>query len=172
MPVYLVTGRGGSGKSTVAEELQRRGYTAFDGDDLPGLSRSEDAVTGEPVIIDYSKYFDPSKTAWNWQVPVLEEFLAAHTGNTAFLCGSASNELDFHRRFDKVFVLTLHPDTHAERLRTRASEYGKEPRVAANILAEQPVFVEQAAALGAITIDADGTLQQTVDSILRHVDAA
>ena len=62
MPVYLVTGRGGAGKSTVAEELKRRGYAAFDGDDLPGLSRSEDAVTGEPVKIDYSKYFDADGT--------------------------------------------------------------------------------------------------------------
>ena len=45
----LITGSSGTGKSTVIKELKRRGYTAIDGDEEPGLSRLEIQETGEPT---------------------------------------------------------------------------------------------------------------------------
>jgi hypothetical protein len=110
MAVYLITGRGGSGKSTVAAELKRlkrRGYLALDADEVPGLARSEDLRTGLPVEVDFSGFVDYTKVGWNWQSKVLDKLLKEH--KNLFLCGSASNQFAFQPRFDKVFVLVLPP---------------------------------------------------------------
>src|SRR5436190_1855713 len=111
---YLITGRAGSGKSAVNKELQARGYNSLDADKVPGLARWEDTPTGRPVQIDPTQYVDYSKVDWNWQEAILKGLLTAD--RPFFLCGSASNELEFHHLFDKVFVLTLDPKTQTLRL--------------------------------------------------------
>ena len=44
MPAFLVTGNPGSGKSELARELTRRGVSAIDPDDDPGLTHWKDAA--------------------------------------------------------------------------------------------------------------------------------
>ena len=168
MAVYLVTGRGGTGKSTVAEELVRRGYTAFDGDEIPGLAQSEDLKTGKKITVDYGGFVDYTKIGWNWQPDVLKEFLKRKE-DPLFLCGSASNQLKYHELFDKVFVLTLDPATHMERLQTRKSNYGKHPAMQRVIITEQAIFAADAEALGAISIDASQPVSKIADDILKHI---
>jgi broad-specificity NMP kinase len=168
MGVYLITGRGGSGKSTVAAELKRRGHPALDADEVPGLARSEDLGTGLPIEVDYSGFVDYSKVGWNWQNKALDELL--ERSKDLFLCGSASNQLTFHPRFDKVFVLILDPGTHRHRLQTRASRYGKNPRMMEEILALQQSFATEALRSGAIGIDATQPVSKIVDEILGHAE--
>src|SRR6476646_1056381 len=108
MSIYLVTARGGVGKSAVAEMLSGKGVAAFDADDIDGLCRWEDARTGQPVEVDYSGFVDYAKVSWNWQAPILHRFFAAHMDDDPLiLCGSASNQSDFYPYFEKIFVLTI-----------------------------------------------------------------
>ncbi|HSX18333.1 MAG TPA: AAA family ATPase [Candidatus Saccharimonadales bacterium] len=165
---YLITGRAGSGKSAVGAELQSRGLNALDTDDIPGLANWEDLNTGKRIEIDPSGFIDYTKVGWNWNQPTLRRLL--ETAGQLFLCGSASNELDFHGLFDKVFVLSLDPETQKERLRTRSSKYGKDPAMQKVILQEQKEFVEQAVRLGAMAIDNTRPINVVADEILTHLD--
>lgn len=166
----LITGRSGSGKSTVCRELQKQDYLAFDGDNVHGLARWVDAKTGVPVSIDSDKVIDKSKVLWAWDTAVLAELLATHDG--IILCGSADNDLDFFGLFDKVFVLTLQPEIQRERIVNRTEHnYGKLPEMQERILVEQAAFMKRAAKLGAIKVDATRTPAEIVMAIMEHVDA-
>jgi len=171
---YLVTGRGGSGKSAVASELVHRGYNALDGDDIPGLSRWEDAATGRPVEVDYHGYVDYTKVAWNWDAEVLDKVIAANAQDQKpfFLCGSASNQATFYNKFEAIFVLALEPDAHRKRLSSRDSAYGKDPKMMAELIAKHQSLTKELAQTGAILVDANQSLGDVVDEILSHVKKA
>lgn len=122
--------------------------------------------------MDYSNpVIDRSKYHWDWDNLVLQGLLEA--SGDIFLCGSADNQLEFHREFDKVFILTLSPTVQRHRLLTRtAHDYGKHPAMQDQIIAEQQEFVRQATALGGTPIDATPDLPIVVDTILRSLGHA
>jgi broad-specificity NMP kinase len=165
---YLITGRAGSGKSAVNAEMQNRNLNSLDTDRIPGLARWEDLATGERTSVDPGGFVDYQKVGWNWNPSVLKGVLDAR--KTLFLCGSASNELEFHRLFDKVFVLTLDPEIQLQRLESRENSYGKDPDMQAEIIKEQAEFVDQAVQLGAIAVDNTRPLRSVVDEILELAD--
>lgn len=163
---YLVTGRADSGKSEVNAELQHRHKNSLDTDNIPGLARWEDLETGKHVRVNPAGFVDYSKIGWNWNPVILKGILAAR--KELFLCGSASNELEYHKLFDHVFVLTLEPETQASRLAERSNEYGKDPSMQKEIIREQAEFVEDALQLGAIAINNDNRpIRAVVNEILK-----
>ena len=168
MPVFLVTGRSGAGKTTVCKELGARGYTALDTDRIPDLAQWIDPRTGKPTTVDYGKMINKQAAQWIWDEKVLRRVIGG-TG-TLFLCGSADNQFAFHPVFSKVFVLTLPPDLQRQRLATRTEhDYGKLLSMQTQIIDEQRVFVRDATAGGAIEIDSSANVAQIVDHILEFV---
>jgi len=167
MGKYLITGRGGSGKSTIGNVLYAKGYNVFDSDESPGFVRSEDKL-GNPITVDWSTHVDYSQVAFNWQDMAVHNFFAEN--DNFFLCGSASNQLKYHHLFDKVFVLSLTHDKHEQNLKRRSSDYGKDTKMRAYLLEEQPAFVEAAVKLGAVVLDANLIVEQTVDQLLGQID--
>jgi len=163
MNKFLITGRAGSGKSAINQELRERNYNSFDTDKIPGLTRWEN-LQGNPIKVDASKYVDYSEVSWNWNKNILQSMLVAR--KAIFFCGSASNDLELMPLFDRVFVLTLDPKVQLERLRQREESYGKDPRQQQEIIEEQIVFVEQATSLGAIPINNDRPIKAVVDEII------
>lgn len=166
MGKYLITGRGGSGKSTICRELQRRGYPAFDADEVPGLCRWENRQTGEPIEVDPAGYIDYKKISWAWQDVVFKRLFAEH--DDLILCGSSSNQEDYHSLFDAVLVLTLDKKTHDHRLRTRDFDYGKHPDLRREIVEHHQLFAKRMIAAGAVAVDATQPLDKVVDEILSH----
>jgi broad-specificity NMP kinase len=164
MSKFLITGRAGSGKSAVNAELRRRGLNSMDADDVRGLANWEDLKTGQKTQVDPGSFVDYSKVGWNWNPKTLSELLAEP--RELFLCGSASNELDYHRLFDKVFVLTLDPETQRKRLQERSSKYGKGQDMQDEIVKEQEEFVGQAVHLGALAVNSTKPIVEVVDEIL------
>jgi broad-specificity NMP kinase len=64
----LVTGQAGSGKSSVAAELSRRGFAAYDTDAMPDVTGFDSLETGEPASweeidhpIDFRRVADPAE---------------------------------------------------------------------------------------------------------------
>src|SRR3990167_4874084 len=168
MSKYLVTGLGGSGKSTVCESLRSRGVNVFDSNNVPGLASWRDAYTDKPIKVDPSSYVDWSKVAWNWDESALKKLLADN--ENLILCGSASHQMRFHRLFDRIFVLTLDRKTHRRHLEGRLSPYGKDSETMAELLDEQQEFAKNLISLGAIAIDASGTPEQAAEQILEHIN--
>jgi dephospho-CoA kinase len=109
----LLTGMSGAGKSTVVQELRRRGFPAYDADDH---GFSEPAADG----------------AWEWDVERVRALLEAADG-VLFFAGTC--EAQGTLPFDRVVLLTVPAPVLLERLRTRrTSSYGKDPAELARVL--------------------------------------
>ena len=113
MSKYLITGRQGSGKTTVIKQLQKLGYTAYNTDDLLDVTKLQDKETKETIEWPEGKV-DWSRYAWNWQKPEIEKLLASD--EIVFIGAVVSNQVDFYPIFDKVFVLTVSGNTLKTRL--------------------------------------------------------
>ena len=65
MPAYLITGYPSSGKSSIASELKRRGYTPYDADELPGMTYNA-YKDGSRVDLSLGHIADNSGLDWLW----------------------------------------------------------------------------------------------------------
>jgi len=165
MAKFLITGDPGSGKSTLARELARRGYAAFDTDDLPDVTRLEDTA-GRPADwpeppLDWSRY------AWNWQEDGLRERLAS--AGTVFVAAIATNQDKFYSWFDAIFVLVAEPAVLCQRLDGREGRYGRHPAELAEIIdGHAKRIVGMLSPPHAVAIDAARPLEQVAADVIAH----
>ena len=150
---YLVEGLSGAGKSSVYEELIRRGYRAITTDRAwkyradPGGLRHHDSL-------------------WDQQKAVSE--LENQEPEVLFVCGSSRNRDLFLHYFTKIFNLRIDDDTMRRRLQERTNnDFGKQPEelelmLTLNRSDEKPI--------GAIDVDATRPIHQVVDELLRLAD--
>ncbi len=153
---YLVEGLSGAGKSSVYEELIRRGYKAISTDRAWKCHADPDTgLPGRPIHYDSSM--------WDQQRAVSE--LESPEPEVLFVCGSSRNRDRFLPYFTKIFNLRIDDDTMRRRLQERTNnEYGKQPEelelmLRLNRSDEKPA--------GAIDVDATQPLHQVVDELLR-----
>jgi broad-specificity NMP kinase len=153
---YLVEGLSGTGKSSVYEELVRRGYAAVSTD--RAWSYHADLATGlpgGPVHHDN----------WMWDERRAVSELDRPEPAVLFVCGSSRNRDHFLPYFDKVFNLRIDDDTMRRRLHERAdNEFGKEPWQV-ELMLELNRSDEKPA--GAVDIDATQPLDRVVDELVR-----
>ena len=164
---YLIEGVSCSGKTSVAEELQRRGHHVIHGDrDLAYLG---DPETGKPLawpdpegLADTARWWHER---WIWNVEKVQALLADHRHSRSFFCGGSRNRDRYVDRFDRVFVLELDVETLNQRLLARPkNEFGGEPE--ARRLISQLHATRQDLPKDATPIDATAPLAQVVDEIL------
>jgi adenylate kinase family enzyme len=88
---YLIEGVSGSGKTAVAEELQRRGYHVIHGD--RELSYVGDPETGEPLDALAHESLTDSVTWVHehhiWDVDKVKSVFADHRNAISFFCGGS-----------------------------------------------------------------------------------
>jgi hypothetical protein len=155
---YLVEGLSGSGKSSVYEELIRRGYKAISADRAWKYHADSDAgLAGRPRT---------DNPVWDEQKAVRE--LGSPEPDVLFVCGSCGNRDRFLPYFTEVFNLRIDDDTMRRRLQERTNnDFGKQPEelefmLGLNRSGEKPA--------GAIDVDATQPLRQVVDELLRLAD--
>jgi dephospho-CoA kinase len=168
---YLITGFPGTGKSTVSDELEHRGYKSYNTDDIPGFSYFIDRKTRQRVDKPANAPSDWNiNHDWVWKPEKIEE--AMNQSGDAFICTITPSQIDYYDRFDKIFVLTLDENTMLHRLATRTSnDYGKKPEELEHILKNYKKFGNDLAkSHNAILIDASPPLQKVVDEILSHTN--
>jgi dephospho-CoA kinase len=166
MSKYLITGRQGTGKTTVIRELQKRGFTAYNSDEIEGLTRLEVTATGVPLHKKHNEV-DWDVTSWNWQSEPLRNLL--ESDETVFIGAVTSNQADFYKWFDKLFALVVTPEVLAEHLRSH--EHGYEQAMIDRVLAHQ-YRQQRYLDAGAIAIDNNRPVTETVNEILSYVDLA
>jgi broad-specificity NMP kinase len=166
---YLVTGQAGSGKSSVAAELRRRGLTAYDTDAMPEVTGFDDVETGFPAAGDAVRHpIDFRRVAWNWRLDALHALLAS--ADDVFVCAITSNTVEQAHLFDRVFVLVPDRETLAKRLRDRTgNEFGKHPAESAPVLDHNDVIADEWRARGGIELDSSRPVEAVVDELLSRL---
>jgi len=160
---YFIDGVSCAGKTTVCDELQRRGYHAIHGDEE--LAYWGDLKTGEPV--DSSA--DEHRT-WIWDVEKVSALVADQNHAATFFCGGSRNSDRFMGLFDEVFVLEIDLDTLNRRLAARPeNEWGGTAREGESFARLQHA-TKEGLPKNAIIIDATAPLSSVVDTILENAN--
>jgi hypothetical protein len=153
---YLVEGLSGTGKSSVYEELVRRGYKAISTDRAWSYSADPDAgLPGGPIGHD----------TWMWDQQRAVSELESPEPEVLFVCGSSRNRDHFLPYFTKVFNLRIDDDTMRRRLEERTEDDWPLGQEGVELMLELNRSDEGPA--GAIDVDATQPLNQVVDELLR-----
>ncbi len=147
MSRVLVTGMSGAGKSTVIDELGRRGIFAVD-TDYDGWELSEG----------------------RWDESRMGRLLARH--QNVVVSGTVENQVHFYDRFEHIVLISAPLDVLMQRLRTRTNNpYGKTSAEQAEI-AHYVETVEPLLRRGA-TVELDGrrSVGELADAVERLVSS-
>jgi len=130
MARVLVTGMSGTGKTTVLDELRRRGHSTVD--------------------TDYDNWQLPDRT---WDERRMQQLLESNPD--VVVSGTVDNQVRFYDRFEHVVLLSVPLDVLIERVRRRTNNpYGKTSEQQAEI-AQYLATVEPRLRRG-VTLELDG----------------
>ena len=161
MKTYLIEGVSGTGKTSVCEELVRRGYKAIEADEE--IAHYADPKTGLPTE-------EKMPDNWLWNEENFLNAIKSEDYKPVFVCGGAMNQEDFRHHFDKVFTLLIDDETLKYRLATRTNnDFGKHPDGLALQLEWNRGAVKYSQERGTILIDATKSVSDVVDEILSHI---
>lgn len=177
MTVHLISGREGTGKTTLCDILTKRGYPSIDTDMYPGLGVWVDRSKGEAVPAQQVP--DPVDEAWvrahdyNWDAGVIRGLLDRYEGRQAFLCGSSSNHQDFFPLFGLRFSLWAQEGTIIRRLQQRDPYMWRfESTELIRRLRDNQSARTEAILNGSIVIYAELPSEQVADDIISYILAA
>ncbi len=167
----LITGYPGTGKSSVARELQKRGHNAYDTEAMRGYMHAESIETGERISLP-----SPIPRGWfaeiggnNWNIPRVTKLLESH--DDVFICVLADNQHILYDVFDFIFLLTLDDIEIENRLKSRNStQYGKNSDELSDIMTFHGHFEQSLLNAGAVEIKADKGVTEVTDEILSIAD--
>lgn len=154
MPVVLVTGMSGTGKSAVLVELARRGRRVVD--------------TDEAGYAEEVPSRDPGGREQLWREDRIAALLDRHADGVLFLAGCAANQGLFYPRFDAIVLLSAPVDVILERVATRtANDFGKtdveRERILHDLATVEPLLRAGATA----EIDTRAPLAEVADALER-----
>nr|WP_157461188.1 nucleoside kinase [Deinococcus arboris] len=166
----------GTGKTSVAEELQRRGYHVLHGDRT--LTYRGDPDTGAPVP-EPLHASERDRVVWQyehhlWDIAEVKAVMADHSRAITFFCGGLRNVQALRGLFDNVFVLevsdlaTLYRRLD-ERVARDPTDWDGQPEEKA--LVERLHLAQEGVPRDAIAVEATQPLIRVVDEILRHIGA-
>lgn len=165
----FVAGMSGTGKSTVAAELQSRGYNSIDIDHVPGLCSWVDKATREKVDFSNIESVDDAfmeQHGYECDVEMLQHMTEELPG-LVFVFGNVGDNSSLLPLFDKVFLLQCLPKTLLGRLKSRdTNSFGKDETVHQRILDWCKVFDELMLKAGAVPISTEDLLETVVEKLI------
>lgn len=168
----LITGISGTGKTTIAKELSKRGYVAIDLHDVPDMCFYQDKKTKEKV-----KYSPANSVEWFNAVDrlcdldLLKKLINQH--KDIIVAGTAGdNQEEYFPFFDKIILLQCDPETIIYRMQTRInmSGYGKTKAEQQDNVEWQSEFDPVVLKHGAIPVNTKGDLEDVVDKIIEIIN--
>ncbi len=168
---YLIEGVSGTGKSSVWQELRRRGYVAINGD--RELAYQGDPTTGERIE-DFDDRFPTSLSPkfghehHIWDVEKVKKLAANQDDEATFFCGGSRNFKQFIDLFDMIFILDVDAETLNERLDNRPDDNWGKSKSERELILHLHATKEDIPSSG-IVIDATQPLVSVVDEILSHL---
>ena len=170
---FLIEGVSGTGKTSVANELQHRGYRVIHGD--RELAYRGDPHTGEPLDEAAPRQVVPDAAFRHahhlWDVDKVKSIVADQSHPIAFFCGGSRNSHRFVNLFDGVFVLDIDRETLKRRLAGRGKEeFGGKADEKAVVLRAHAT--KEDVPWNATIVDATAPLSLVVEEILAKCGAA
>lgn len=173
MPLIYITGPTGAGKTSVRNELLKRGYEAYDTDE--GINEHFNTETGATA-----PYPNPKDVTAEWlsnhnfNLPKdkIVTLSKSAKDKLVFLCGGADNDLELADYFTTIICLVADKGVTKTRVENRTTnDYGKVPAEMDSILSNHDAIVQRYLEFGAIMIDTSSTnLSKVVDNILKATD--
>jgi gluconate kinase len=167
---YLITGVAGTGKSTIAKELRRHGFAAYDTEE--GFSYYVDKRSGERCA--YPKNPTPEWYENHERVfdeKILMNLMKRHAHEPLFIASITANQAKYYPQFDKIFLLTAPDDIITHRLGTRTNNYfGRHPLDLQRVIGRHQQFDDDLKAIGAITIDSTRPIDKVAGQIIDFMD--
>jgi thymidylate kinase len=164
---YLIEGISGAGKTSVAEELERRGHHVVHGDRT--LAYYGDPQTGEALSpaahLTGLAAIEWGYARWIWPVDRVLALIADKSHAATFFCGGTRNSHHFIHLFDAAFILDLDAATLTRRLEERTDdEFGGKAGEKDFLLRRHGAGTDRAAS--GILVDATAPVAEVVDTIL------
>src|SRR3989344_8897360 len=121
MKKIYITGISGTGKTTVYEQLKKKGFHAISLDETNDLCCWVNKDTKKKVESEVELNSDfTSKHDWVCDTEYLKKLLA-HDADLVYVLGLASNQDSFLDIFDKILLLQCKPETFLHRLAHRTN---------------------------------------------------
>lgn len=156
---YLIEGLSGTGKTSVCDELQRRGHHAIHGD--RELAYQGDPETGEPTEVGGHEHHI-------WNVDKVKALVADRDEAATFFCGGSRNFSKFIDLFDGIFVLEVDLATLNRRLDERPDDEWGGGKPTERELIVRWHQTKQDVPENGVVIDVAVPIEHVVDEILRR----
>lgn len=145
MKKVYITGVSGTGKTTIAKELEKRGFYTISIDEVENLCSWVHQGTREkhegkdteltPEFVD--------RHDWICDIEYLNRLLNKDV-EVAFVLGMAGNQDDFLHIFDKILLLQCRPETFCRRIEERMdNDFGKDRKIQQQILDSYETYAEK-----------------------------
>lgn len=171
MEKIYITGVPGIGKSTIVEEINKRGIFAFDIDFAEGLCAWRNKKTGKKIIGDSQSNLEwLNAHDWVCNAEKLKQLLSQDK-EIIIAAGIAGNQEEYLHLFDKIFLLQCREATflHRQMNRKGHDEFGKFPEERQYVLNFYKEFEQKIIARGATVINAEEPLEKVVDDIISKI---
>lgn len=169
---FLITGVAGTGKSTLAKELSRHGYAAYDVEE--GFSYHINKQTGERAAYPANptpEWYENHERVFDEKV--LMNLMKKHRDEVLFICSITANQAKYYPEFDKIFLLTAPDEVITERLGSRTNNYfGRHPLELQRVIGRHQQFDDELKALGAQPVDSTRPISIVADEILSYINEA
>jgi shikimate kinase len=170
MALIFVTGISTSGKSTIAKELTKRGYEAYD-TEHENHSAWYDSKTGERVA-GFNEI--PERTQewldeheWNIDLNWVKSMKIKAKNKLIFLCGGSHNKVEVRKLCDKTVWLITDEETIRNRVKIpRDHDFGTKSHELEGTIEWNKINEEEFRNYGAVMIDATQPLDKVVDKIV------
>ncbi len=171
MKRIYITGISGTGKSAIAEELNKRGIYTIDIDkseyDLCFWQNNE---TLEKVYFEYGMNKDWMEAhGWFCDIEKLKKMLDVPK-DIIVVVGLAQNQNEYLDLFDEIFLLQCKEEIFLERIKVRPSnDFGKHPLEKEYILDFYKKFEKVTLEKGAVSINTEERLNVVVENIISKI---
>lgn len=173
MASVLVVGGPGAGKSSVAEELRRRGLRSVDADFvLARWERPDGSPVSFPADAPSMEWIQQHR--WHWVAERVDQVLAESQEQSLVVCGTAANMSDHLGRFDLLILLQVDELTMTQRLTdpSRTNDFGKSEATLQWSLDWRPRLEAEMIAAGAHPVNARRPLAAVTDDVIHLAKTA